>query len=1251
MAQKTSDPSQQSKEPVTQPEKAGEVLPQDPQEMSFKGSFFRRTDWIAFLIAFVIAMIGYLWTLAPDITLEDSGELAVGSWYAGVPHPPGYPVWTLYTWFFTQILPFSNIAWRVGVSSAFAAALSCGLLALMISRGSSLMLEGMQLVKSIQQKWEDRLCLVAGVTGGLLLAFNGFMWSQAVIVEVYAFSVLSFVGVLCLLMRWLYDTDKWRYLYLAFFLFGICFTNHQTMVVGAMGIEILVMLAHPRLGRDLFLANSIIYLIGLLLKAKGMMVNLDNNLPMFVIFNLVGIGSIAVTVALSIRHGLPGWFWKKILLMGSSWMVGVLFYFYMPIASMTNPPMNWGYPRTWDGFIHTITRGQYENANPTNSVGRFLNQIRMYTEGAIEEFGAVYLLIGLVPLIFLPTMRRKERAWFTGLASIFLFLSVLLLVLLNPETDRQSRDLHRVFFISSHVIIAMGAGYGLAMIGGVLSTHYQDLRQNLLWAGSAATGIALFFVVTTFESTYFPLLRLSQIVGFLIPLIFMVAMLVYKVRAPLVLYLILVAVAPIQSILGHWSENEQRGHLFGFWFGHDMFKPPFKDVDGGDLYPEMAREAILFGGTDPGRFNPTYMIFCESQLPPSKKRDPEFNRRDVYLITQNALADGTYLSYIRAHYNRSAQTDPPFFQEMLGGRDAIRSGKTNFLAKWVRPLDEALLSWGKSVEKKRWVGPSFFEVDHLLDKEAFVARLNDPKTPMDSWLRGALTEETGTLLASNPDSRKAMNQLVKDLNDLIEGEILYAPDLFKEVTLSESTQALLDQQPTSFNRIRLNRLLLEESYPGMILESKGGVYPDREIQTPSGPDSQVAFEDYVMDAQRRLQLNQLLPGEDVSIVDDQVAVRGQVAVMAINALLTRKIFDANPGHEFYIEESFPLEWMYPHLSPYGVIMKLNREPLEMLTEDMVRKDHLFWRQYSERLIGDWISYDTTVQEICDFAIRVYLHHDFTGLDEGQRKFARDDNAQKAFSKLRSSLGGLYAWRVKNAKGQEEKRRMMDEADFAFRQSFAYCPYSPEALFRYANLLMTQARLDEALILAETSLRFDEENRNVQGLVENLRQVVDQKDMISNSVGQIDQMMAQLNLQPTNAQLAFDLASAYLSTGNTNGAVQALDILASSTETNTTVLLSVADAYRQLGLGEPLESIFIRIIQLMPGNPEAWYDLAGIQSILNKTNPAIQSLKMAIQLSNRRIAQDPNSGNLHLQAVSDERFNNIRDLPEFQALFE
>ncbi|HJM95871.1 MAG TPA: DUF2723 domain-containing protein, partial [Candidatus Marinimicrobia bacterium] len=106
--------------------------------------FFCRTDWIAAFLTTLISLSVYLYTLAPDVTLEDSGELAVGSMYAGVPHPPGYPMWTIYSWVFTKILPFSNIAWRVAVSSAVAAALSCGLLTLMVSRSSHFILSGIE---------------------------------------------------------------------------------------------------------------------------------------------------------------------------------------------------------------------------------------------------------------------------------------------------------------------------------------------------------------------------------------------------------------------------------------------------------------------------------------------------------------------------------------------------------------------------------------------------------------------------------------------------------------------------------------------------------------------------------------------------------------------------------------------------------------------------------------------------------------------------------------------------------------------------------------------------------------------------------------------------------------------------------------------------------------------------------------------------------------------------------------------------
>src|SRR5690349_9005943 len=113
---------------------------------------FRGIDWWTLLLVTTVVMIGYSLTLAPDLTLEDSGELAVASMYAGIPHPPGYPVWTVYTWLFTVLFPVSNIAYRVGMSSAFAGALGCGIVGMLVSRGSSMMIEGIAELKGIDRK-------------------------------------------------------------------------------------------------------------------------------------------------------------------------------------------------------------------------------------------------------------------------------------------------------------------------------------------------------------------------------------------------------------------------------------------------------------------------------------------------------------------------------------------------------------------------------------------------------------------------------------------------------------------------------------------------------------------------------------------------------------------------------------------------------------------------------------------------------------------------------------------------------------------------------------------------------------------------------------------------------------------------------------------------------------------------------------------------------------------------------------------
>ncbi|MEN9732294.1 MAG: hypothetical protein RLZ45_289, partial [Verrucomicrobiota bacterium] len=316
---------------------------------------FRPVDWLTFGVVTLVMFATYLLTISPQLTLEDSGELAVGSMYAGVPHPPGYPVWTLYSWFFTVILPFSNMAWRVAVSSAFAGALSVGIIGMLVSRGSSLIVEGIAEFRAIERKWENPLCLISGLVSGLLLGFNGFIWSQSVIVEVYTLAVLTFAGVLVCLFRWTYSPGRLRYLYAAFFLFGLCFCNHQTLIVAAMGIEVVIAMGDRKLGRDFFLANTLVWLLGLLGHFTGLLGTFRSNEALLTIFNLVGIGSAIGTGYLAYHTRGLGNRLHIVLLSGLIFGIGAAFYFYMPVASMTNPPMNWGYPRTWEGFIHAFT--------------------------------------------------------------------------------------------------------------------------------------------------------------------------------------------------------------------------------------------------------------------------------------------------------------------------------------------------------------------------------------------------------------------------------------------------------------------------------------------------------------------------------------------------------------------------------------------------------------------------------------------------------------------------------------------------------------------------------------------------------------------------------------------------------------------------------------------------------------------------------------------------------------------------------
>ena len=1294
-------------------------------------ALFRRVDWITFLATTVLVLIGYLFTLAPDLTLEDSGELAVGSMYAGVPHPPGYPVWTLYTWLFTKLVPFSNIAFRVAVSSAVAAAASAGLVGLLVSRGSSMILEGVDLFKNLEKRWENPLCLVSGIVSGLLIGFNGYIWSQAVIVEVYTLAVLTFMGMLALLLRWIHRPDQRRYLYFALFLFGLCFCNHQTLIVAAIGIVFLVLAADRRLGRDFCFFSAAVYALVIVGRAFGLTAMLSDNAGVFTVFNGVGIlmfaaayattgemspksrwwitgivagvlallfvnynyaaltfadqtakagqlvaqGRSAEQLVLELRslEGAVGVSLKLLAgavlvatlglfgisygtessqrLMRHWWpalacilffLAGAAFYLYMPLASMSNPPMNWGYPRTAEGFVHAFTRGQYEKTNPSLNLWMLFSQIQVYAQGAKEEFNWANLLIGLVPFAFLNRMQRRERAWIFGLTAIYLCLAFVLLILLNPGVDRQSRGMVKVFFTSSHVIIALAVGYGLALIGALLLTRFSEVRFPLFVGGFVVFAFNLYEFALVYIDTEFTTLRIGAGLSVLISVAFIALLFARQHRMIFTPFLALFLLIPGDSIFSHWAENEQRGHYFGFWFGHDMMEPGMdtsaavapKDRTGKPLYPSMAKDAVLYGGTDPGRFCPTYMIFCESFIPPAKRRNPNFDRRDVYLITQNALADNTYLDYIRAHYNRSAQIDPPFFQGILNDPTSASRGRTNSLARLAAPLDNFFTSLGESIEKERRAGSSLFQADHFTDFAALKARLTSGSDALSGYLR----QKLGNPVPSDPVS------LAAGLNQVIDGPSL-GDDMsrFASVKLSDRLRRFARQNPPTANRIRLNRLLLEEAYPGLIRPSQGGLFPDQEILTASVEDLGKCYREYTDDAARRYSLGQLEAGEVVTPMQDgRISVSGQVAVMAINGLLTKVIFDKNPSHEFYIEESFPLKWMYPHLTPFGIIMKIERQPVAELTEDQMQRDHDFWTQYSARFIGGWIKDSTSFKEICDFALRTYQRRDLTGFT-GDPKFVRDDNAQKAFSKLRNAQGkSIYAWRAQTSQNPVAQARYLREAEFALKQAFAFCPYSPETTWNLASLLAATGRSEDAYLVARTCEAFDTENGGIRDLVKQLDRVRQSAGTTPVNNETLASLEAQVRSQPTNFAAGFQAGAALFQAGRSNEAVAVFDrLLAGSSDMNQ--LLQLAEGYREIIRPDRMEAVFTKVTQLAPASADGWLNLAQVQNALGRLAEARVSLEKAFTASDAQLKTNPSVPNLRKIFPTDPRFEAMRPL--------
>ena len=177
-------------------------------------------DGIALTASVAGPLALYVLTMPRTVVLEDDGLFLMAGAHLGVAHPPGYPLYTLVVYLFTQ-LPFGSVAFLGHLSSAVLGALACGCVYLC----------GRLLDASP----------IPALTITYLFAASEHFWSQAIIAEVYTLNALFFFALYALLLygsRQPHRTGIWI---AAAVTYGLSLTNHwPLMVLSTPGLMLLV---------------------------------------------------------------------------------------------------------------------------------------------------------------------------------------------------------------------------------------------------------------------------------------------------------------------------------------------------------------------------------------------------------------------------------------------------------------------------------------------------------------------------------------------------------------------------------------------------------------------------------------------------------------------------------------------------------------------------------------------------------------------------------------------------------------------------------------------------------------------------------------------------------------------------------------------------------------------------------------------------------------------------------------------------
>jgi len=364
-------------------------------------------------LTFVVSFVLYLLTLAPTVTFEDSGELAAAAYNLGVPHEPGYPLWTMLGWTFTH-LRFGDVAYRLNLMSAFFSALGAALVALavlVVVRGVS---------RTAGVRGDGVVACGAAVAAGVLCATAQSTWEQSLITEVYGLNTF-FVGLLLVLLavygRGASLTTRRNAWWAVCLTLGLALTNHPTVV--------------------LLIPVALVWMLVLNYRPAERALRL-------------GAGRLAL---------------------GAAWFAaGLLPLLYLPLASRRDPILDWGDPETWTTFRRVVTRHQY-GSGPASGLPAMAHEVWAYFGLLWDQWFPLLLALVAVGLVALWLHHRRflwlALALWVATGPVTTIVTDFPLDTASAQANAEDRALVSVFYIPSYMVLAFVAGVGLAWLLGL----------------------------------------------------------------------------------------------------------------------------------------------------------------------------------------------------------------------------------------------------------------------------------------------------------------------------------------------------------------------------------------------------------------------------------------------------------------------------------------------------------------------------------------------------------------------------------------------------------------------------------------------------------------------------------------------------------------------------------------------------------------------------------------------------------------